>query len=217
MKPVQIIGMMDSPFVRRVVLSAELLGVPFTHRSVSVIRHLERFKEINPLLKVPNVICDDGTHLVESSQIIEYFEFTARPARSLLPEGLEMRRRCAHLIGYALIAAEKSVQHLYEVELRETHLHFSSWIARVRGQLEVAWQVLDDAIARSPFSEAEDGPWLLGDAFTQADLTLAVAFGFNQFAQPGLTDASHFPHVARHSARAERRAEFRRWPVDHEL
>ena len=32
----QLIGMMDSPYVRRVAIALHVLGIPFEHRSVSV-------------------------------------------------------------------------------------------------------------------------------------------------------------------------------------
>ena len=34
----QLIGMLDSPYVRRVAISLQLLGLPFEHRSISVFR-----------------------------------------------------------------------------------------------------------------------------------------------------------------------------------
>jgi glutathione S-transferase len=43
----KLIGMLDSPFVRRVAISAKLLDLPFEHESVSVFRHFDRFREIN--------------------------------------------------------------------------------------------------------------------------------------------------------------------------
>ena len=47
----QLVGLLDSPYVRRCAVSMALLGVPFEHRSVSVFRHMETFKAINPLVK----------------------------------------------------------------------------------------------------------------------------------------------------------------------
>jgi hypothetical protein len=34
----QLIGMLDSPYVRRVAIALQLLGIPFEHRSLSVFR-----------------------------------------------------------------------------------------------------------------------------------------------------------------------------------
>jgi glutathione S-transferase len=44
----QLIGMLDSPYVRRVAVSLKLLGIPFEHRAVSVFRHFDAFASINP-------------------------------------------------------------------------------------------------------------------------------------------------------------------------
>ena len=40
----KLIGMLDSPFVRRVAISAKLLDLPFEHESISVFRHFEQFR-----------------------------------------------------------------------------------------------------------------------------------------------------------------------------
>lgn len=78
----QLIGMLDSPFVRRVAISAQLLGLPFEHRPLSVFRNFEEFRQINPAVKAPTLICEDGTVLMESSLILQYLE--ARAGRSQL-------------------------------------------------------------------------------------------------------------------------------------
>jgi hypothetical protein len=43
----QLIGMLDSPYVRRVAISALVLGIPFRHRSLSVFRDMDAFRTIN--------------------------------------------------------------------------------------------------------------------------------------------------------------------------
>ncbi len=37
----KLIGMLDSPYVRRVAISAKCLGIDLEHESVSVFRHFE--------------------------------------------------------------------------------------------------------------------------------------------------------------------------------
>ncbi len=39
----KLIGMLDSPYVRRTAISLKLLGLSFEHASVSVFRHFDRF------------------------------------------------------------------------------------------------------------------------------------------------------------------------------
>ena len=47
----QLIGMLDSPYVRRVAVALIAAGVPFEHRPISLFRHIDAFSKINPLLK----------------------------------------------------------------------------------------------------------------------------------------------------------------------
>ena len=70
----QLIGMLDSPYVRRVAVSFQLLGLPFEHRSISVFRTFEQFHAINPVVKAPTLVCDDGTVLMDSTLILDYAE-----------------------------------------------------------------------------------------------------------------------------------------------
>jgi glutathione S-transferase len=60
MLPMRLIGMLDSPYVRRVAISLEHLGVPFEHEAVSVFSTFEEFRGINPVVKAPTLVCDDG-------------------------------------------------------------------------------------------------------------------------------------------------------------
>ena len=49
----QLIGYMDSPFVRRVAISLEILRLDYRHRELSIFRDFDEFHAINPLVKVP--------------------------------------------------------------------------------------------------------------------------------------------------------------------
>src|SRR6187551_2127448 len=72
----KLIGMLDSPYVRRVAVCLDVLGVPFEHEAVSVFSTFERFREINPVVKAPTMICDDGGILMDSGLILQYVEST---------------------------------------------------------------------------------------------------------------------------------------------
>ena len=48
----KLIGMYDSPYVRRTAISLQLLGVPFEHQSVSVFSTFAQFRAINPVVTV---------------------------------------------------------------------------------------------------------------------------------------------------------------------
>src|SRR5687768_8252118 len=79
----KLIGMLDSPFVRRVAVSLEVLGVPFSHEAISVFSTFQKFKGINPVVKAPTLICDDGEMLMDSSLILQFIESTVTQGRTL--------------------------------------------------------------------------------------------------------------------------------------
>ncbi len=114
----QLIGMLDSPYVRRVAISLQLLGLPFEHRSVSVFRGFETFRQINPVVKAPSLVCDDGEVLMDSGLILDYAESLAAPSRSLMPRDIAARQHTLRSLGLALAACEKSVQIVCERSVR---------------------------------------------------------------------------------------------------
>lgn len=123
----QLIGMLDSPYVRRVAVSLQLLGLPFEHRSISVFSTFEQFHAINPVIKAPSLVCDDGTVLMDSTLILEYAERLAVPRKSLMPAGIAELRHALRVIGLALAACEKSVQIIYERNLRPAEKRHQPW------------------------------------------------------------------------------------------
>ena len=127
----QLIGMLDSPYVRRTAISLHLLGVPFEHRPVSVFSTFDQFHAINPVVKAPTLVCDDGTVLVDSSLIIDYAETFS--GRSLMPSGITERTHALRVTGLALTACEKTVQIVYEHNLRPAEKQHQPWIDRVQG------------------------------------------------------------------------------------
>ena len=89
----RLIGMLDSPYVRRVAISLQLLGLRFEHQSLSVFRTFDQFREINPVVKAPTFICDDGAVLMDSTLILQYAEALAGSGRRLLPTGIAELQR----------------------------------------------------------------------------------------------------------------------------
>ena len=80
-----LIGMFDSPFVRRVAVSMNVLGVAFEHRNWSVGKDFELIRQFNPLGRVPTLVQPDGEALIESSAILDFLDECAGPERALMP------------------------------------------------------------------------------------------------------------------------------------
>jgi len=197
---VQLIGMLDSPYVRRVAISLQLLGLRFEHRSVSVFRTFAQFRQINPLVKAPTLICADGEVLMDSTLILEYAEALARP-RTLMPTRLADLQQALRVIGLALAACEKSVQIIYERNLRPPEKLHEPWVRRVTGQLLAAYEALEQEVARLPLAVTRA-------AITQAGVSAAVAWHFTQQTLPELVPAQNYPLLREFSATAEALPEF---------
>ena len=192
----QLIGMLDSPYVRRVAISLQLLGLPFEHRSISVFRTFDTFREINPVVKAPTLVCDDGTVLMDSTLILDYAEALAAPRASLMPRALADRLHCLRLLGLALAACEKAVQIVYERHQRPPERQHEPWVERVRGQLHAAVDGLEDELQRRPL--------LLEDkSIDQAGVTCAVTWKFIEQMVAGEISASRIPALSMLSTRAE--------------
>ena len=202
-----LVGMLDSPYVRRCAVSMKLMGVPFEHRPVSVFRHFERFRAINPVVKAPSLICDDGTVLMDSTLILDYIESTVEPARRLTPVEGEPRKEALRINGLALAVAEKCVQMIYEHQQRPPEKRHEPWLQRVESQANAGFVELEKAM--------KPGRWLQGDRMSAADVVTACVWRFAQFyvKETGVK-AARYPKLAAHSALAEALPEFASTPLD---
>lgn len=201
----KLIGMLDSPYVRRVAISAKHLGIDLEHESVSVFRHFEHFQQINPVVKAPTLVLDDGEVLIDSTLIIDYLEALAGPGKSLMPGDLKQRLRAWRLIGLGLATCEKSVQLYYERNLRPAEIQYQPWVERVEGQLAAAYSALERELEKQPLAN--------GALIEQDGITLAVAWSFTNLVTPDQVDASRFPRIAEFTAQAEKLEAFISTPI----
>ena len=200
-----LVGMLDSPYVRRAAITGTLLEVPFEHRSVSVFRHMEEFRAINPLIKAPTLVTDDGIAISESLLIIQHFEDVA--GRSLRPlEGVARRRDLA-LTGIGIVAADKAVSIEYERKRPEAQ-RYAPWQERIVSQLHVALDLLDAA--------AKEGELTAGPELLPSDIAAAIAWGFCRFVIPEFAPEERWPALAGQARACEALDVFKAWPIDRE-
>jgi glutathione S-transferase len=202
-----LIGMLDSPYVRRCAVSMKLMEVPFEHRAVSVFRHFDQFRAINPVVKAPSLVCDDGTVLMDSTLIVDYLENVVAPQKRLMPAAAAERVEALRLVGLAMAACEKCVQIVYEKEQRPADKRHDPWRARVVGQANAAFGVLERAAEKPK-------PWLQGEKFNAADVAVACAWRFGQYYNAIEVPAANYPALVAYSKRAEALPEFASTPLD---
>lgn len=198
----KLIGMLDSPYVRRVAICLKLLGLPFEHQALSVFRDFDAFRKINPVVKAPTLVLDDGQVLVDSTLIIDYLSMLDTPSRfEWLPADMPGRVRALRRIGLALAACEKSVQIVYERQLRALEKQDAGWLERVSSQLRAAYAMLDADLAAAPLSDDMRVAGLAG-------ISIAVAWRFSCAVVPDDVDESAHPHLHAYSVAAEQQAVF---------
>jgi glutathione S-transferase len=193
-----LIGMFDSPFVRRVAVTLKLLDVPFEHANWSVGRDFDRIREFNPLGRVPTLVTRDGLKLMESFAILDYLDELAGPERALLPRSGPERRAALNFMALATGAAEKGVTQLYERVFRPEEKRHAPWVERCHVQMSAALAALDRAVGERGVSQ-----WLVGKRMTQADITAVCAFTFLNDALRVAADRVMYASLATLAARCE--------------
>jgi glutathione S-transferase len=197
-----LIGMFDSPFVRRVAISMKLLGIGFEHRDWSVGRDFDRIRAYNPLGRVPTLVADDGETLIDSAAILDYLDDLVGPARALLPARGAARRAAQRLVAIAIGAAEKGALQVYEGVFRPYEKQHEPWLERLRTQTHGALAELDRSCARC------SGPWLIGERMTQADISVTCATTFLDGALNAAPRVEQYPALRARVGRCESLPEF---------
>jgi len=197
--------MLDSPYVRRVAISLRRLGIAFEHEPLSVFSTFERFRRINPVVKAPTLVCDGGESLMDSTLIIDYLEALAGPGHSLMPSALPDRLRALRVIGLALAAAEKTVQIVYERNLRPVEKQHAPWLERVNGQLLAAYAELEAELVQRPLQG--------GETIGQDGITVAVVWSFTRMMLGDALDTRAYPALDAFASEAERLAIFLETPA----
>lgn len=193
-----LIGQYDSPFVRRVGIALTLYGMRFEHRPLSVFGDGEEIRALNPLMRVPTLILDDGTTLTDSHMMLDYLDSLV--SDPMFPKAEPARHRALRIATLACGLAEKSVSLFYE---RRLHSPTSPvWEARCQAQIGSVLAALE--------AERPATPWWFGDQIGHADIALACAWRLVMDAHPGLIDPASYPRLADHAARSEALAVFQK-------
>jgi glutathione S-transferase len=195
----QLIGMLDSPYVRRVAIALIVTKTPFAHRPISLFRHIDEFSKVNPLLKAPTLVADDGTALMESNVILDYLASVGQRVAALRPSSAPALRAT----GLALTVMEKAMQRHYERALRPAEKRHEPWVDRVMGQLTAGLRALDAELPKSG--------WISGE-LSLGDISAACAFRFTQDVLADVVDTGTYPNLGEFCARAEALAAFRAAP-----
>jgi glutathione S-transferase len=196
-----LVGMYDSPFVRRVAIAMRLYGMTFEHRPWSVFRDANEVAAFNPLIRVPTLVLDDGETLIESAAIIDALDDLVEPSRALMPGSGPERRAHLRVCALATGLADKVVALLYERAIHERQT--PDWVSRCERQIAATLDSLEGDRARRTSS------WWFGESMGHADIAVACALTLAVEALGFALDERRWPLASAHRTRCEARPEFR--------
>lgn len=191
----QLIGVPNSPYFRRTAISLELLQVPFEVVALSPFIDVEALSEVNPVMKVPTLVCDNGEQIMDSSLILQYAEAALASGNSLWPTHAAQLQTDFRVLSLALAALEKCLQIIYETRLRPETARHAPWLERIQGQCRAAFFHLEQALVENVARYQQD--------HCQAGITAAVAWSFAAKVVAGDINASLCPTLAAFSAKME--------------
>lgn len=196
-----LIGMYDSPFVRRVGVALQFYDLPFEHRPWSVFQDLDKLAEVNPLRRVPTLVLDDGEVLSESGAILDYLDEMVSQDRALIARSGPARRAALRTAGIASLLCDKLVSILYE--RRQHGVPSTEWIHRCKTQVIEGLDLLERERTRASTS------FWVDETITHADVATTCMMGFLRDAHAGTFDPARWPRLVAHAEFCEALPPFR--------
>jgi glutathione S-transferase len=199
-----LVGQYDSPYTRRVAVSLHMLGFDFEHDTRSVFGDFDSMRTTNPLGRIPSLILDDGTTLIDSAAILDWLDQEVGPERALLAANGPARQQALQRIALASGTIDKVMGIGYERLVRPERYRWPDWIARCRTQAEGGLAAL--ARLSWPMDERVGQPWI----------TTACMMRYVRLAVPDLLPVGRYPALDAVSDRCEALSAFKAtYPADY--
>ncbi len=196
-----------SPGRVRLFLAEKGIEVPSAPLDITAKEHkTDAFRARNPFALVPVLELDDGTCIAETMAICRYFE-RLKPEPPLFggesPRGqalVEMWNR--HAEFQVLLPAFQAFRHTHPAMRSLESPQFPEWGTVNRDRLQQALDVMNVRL--------EQEPWLAGESFSVADITLYVAVRFMRVLK--MDAVTGRPALAEWLRRTQARPAMAAWP-----
>ena len=149
------------------------------HKGVEFEEHIvypgmPELAKVSPVGKVPAITTEDGTHLSESSVIVDYLE-DRYPANALYPAEPEARAKVRQIMKVAELYLELSARRLLTFAIGQTEAP-QSLCNEVKATLDRGMNALEQLASFSPY--------LCGNQITLADIYLRYALAIAKLVGP---------------------------------
>ena len=182
-------GTSVSPFVRKALVALNEKGVAFDHKPVAFHADDPGFKAASPTGKIP-ALDDDGFLLADSTALLQYIE-AKHPSPALIPTEAKARGRAAWFDKYGDTELfPVLIIPFVERFLKPKLMQQEGDEARAQNTIAEKFPPLLD------YLESQiTGDYLVGDAFSIADISVATVFHNLRLAKYEV-DAGRWPKLA---------------------
>jgi glutathione S-transferase len=194
-----LVGQYDSPYVRRVAVSLHHYHMPFERNALSVFSNVKPMQAINPLVRVPSLVLEDGTTLIDSWCILDYLDEKAGPARALTPSHGPERRKVHQASALASGIIDKAMDLVYERMFHTPKTVSKDYEARCLHQVEGGLAQLEKGCGT---------PWYSDLKMSQADVTIGCMLGYLKQYVPEAFPRNAYPKLHGLCLHCEMREEF---------
>ena len=196
----KLIGSLASPYVRkvRVVLAEKKLECNFELEDVWTAD--TKIHQCNPLGKVPCLIMEDGSPMVDSRVIAEYLD-TLTPVCKLLPPNGRDRADVKVWEALADGVVDAAILVRLEKTLRPSGQQSAAWMERQMGKVHAALAVMSANLGESPFCK--------GNHYTLADVAVGCTLGYLSFRFPDIAWRDDYANLAKLFDKLSERASFK--------
>ncbi|GMG84687.1 glutathione S-transferase [Paralimibaculum aggregatum] len=170
-----------SPYARRIAIWCALQGREVERRMIAPMGETwDEVRAHNPVGRVPILILDDGTEMIETFAVCDWLDETAPEGRRLVPATGDARRACLQRLALANSLSEKAVAMVYEKNRRPEEFQWPAWQERLTTQIRGGLAGLEALAPEAGFmgGEAPDG----------SDIAAVIALQFVEATNPWLIE-----------------------------
>ena len=194
-----LIGQYDSPFVRRVAVTLHHYHMPFTRNPLSVFGDKKEVQAINPLLRVPILIIENGEQIIDSGAIIDHLDHVVGNVRALTPANGPERRKVLQACVLATGCSDKVVALFFERNFHDKKSISPELDARLSSQIKSTLERLEHDCG---------SPWFIDNKMCQADVTIGCMIGHVKLRLPEFFPTNAYPKLHALSRHCEMMPEF---------
>jgi len=196
----KLLGSPGSPYVRKARVAFAEKHIPYDFIIARPADPDSGVAELNPLGKIPVLVCDDGKAIYNSSVIVEYLDGLV-VMNKLIPDAfparIEVKRWEA--LGDGIVDATVAISHDERLPIPKRQT--AEWYLKQQKKIDAGLATMEKDLGTREFC--------YGKTFTLADIVCGMALGYLDRVLPKVDWRKSCPALRAHAERLAQRVSFR--------